>query len=470
MKQHIGVLGLGVMGKNLALNMESNGYSVSIYDYWSDRVDEMAQELGQAQRIVGTYSIEEFIASLEAPRKILMMVKAGETTDSVIDSLIPHLEQGDIIIDGGNSFFEDTNRRAQRLEQAGLNFIGAGISGGEVGARYGPSIMPGGPKAAYDQIQPILDAISAKVDDMPCSTYMGSAGAGHYVKMVHNGIEYGDMQLISEAYFLMKHALGLSNQQMANIFSEWNEGELDSYLIEITADILNKQDDETGMPLLDLVLDKAEQKGTGKWTSQNALDLGVSLPIVTESVFARFNSSMKDERVAASTILAGPEASSFTGDARDMIEAIRQALYMSKICSYAQGFVQLRTASETYGWNIPYGDVAMIFRGGCIIRARFLHNIKTAFDHNPGLPNLLVDPYFQRATADYQQSLRNVLALAMQQGIPAPAFSSALAYYDSYRTASLPANLIQAQRDYFGAHKYQRTDKTGSFHTDWSSN
>ncbi|MBT2581206.1 NADP-dependent phosphogluconate dehydrogenase [Planococcus sp. ISL-109] len=470
MKQHIGVIGLGVMGKNLALNMESNGYSVSVYDYWSDRVDEMAQELGQKQRIVGTYSIEEFTASLEAPRKILMMVKAGDTTDSVIDLLLPHLEPGDIVIDGGNSFFEDTNRRAQRLDEAGLHFIGAGISGGEVGARYGPSIMPGGPKQAYDQIQPILDAISAKVDDTPCSTYMGSAGAGHYVKMVHNGIEYGDMQLISEAYFIMKHALDLTNQQMADIFSEWNDGELDSYLIEITADILNKHDDETGKPLLDLVLDVAEQKGTGKWTSQNALDLGVSLPIVTESVFARFNSSMKQERVAASKLLTGPEATNYTGDAKDMIEAIRQALYMSKICSYAQGFVQLRTASETYGWNIPYGEVAMIFRGGCIIRARFLQEIKTAFDNTPALPNLLVDPYFQQVTADYQQSLRKVLTLAIQQGISAPAFSSALAYYDSYRTAELPANLIQAQRDYFGAHTYQRTDKAGSFHTDWSSN
>ncbi|MDN3450040.1 NADP-dependent phosphogluconate dehydrogenase [Planococcus sp. APC 3906] len=469
MKQQIGVIGLGVMGTNLALNMENKGFSVAVYDYWTERVDELSAKEAQGKNIQGAYSIEEFVASLETPRKILMMVQAGGTTDSVIESLIPHLEKGDILMDGGNSFFQDTNRRTAAIEAAGLHFIGAGISGGEEGARNGPSIMPGGSKEAYGHVQPILDAISAKVDGVPCSTYMGPLGAGHYVKMVHNGIEYGDMQLISEAYFIMKQAFGLSAQDMHGIFAEWNKGELDSYLIEITADILAKKDEETGNPLLDQVLDAAEQKGTGKWTSQNALDLGVSLPIVTESVFARFISAIKDERVAASQLLTGPEPKLPAGPSQELIEAIRKALYMSKICSYAQGFAQLRAASVEYGWNIPYGDVAMIFRGGCIIRAQFLQNIKEAFDRNPELPNLLVDPYFKDIVEEYQSSLREVLSLAIQQGIPAPAFSSALAYFDSYRSAVLPANLIQAQRDYFGAHTYKRVDKEGIFHTDWSS-
>ena len=469
MKQQIGVIGLGVMGTNLALNMESNGYSVSVYDYWTDRTDELSNKEAQGKNIHGTYSVEDFVSSLETPRKILLMVKAGDTTDSVIESLMPYLEQGDILMDGGNSFFEDTNRRTATLKEAGLHFIGAGISGGEEGARNGPSIMPGGSKEAYELVKPILDAISAKVDGTPCSTYMGPEGAGHYVKMVHNGIEYGDMQLISEAYFIMKHALGLTAQELHGIFSEWNKGELDSYLIEITADILTKTDEETGNPLVDQILDAAEQKGTGKWTSQNALDLGVSLPIVTESVFARFISSVKNERVAASKILKGPESKKHEGDSHELIDAIRKALYMSKICSYAQGFAQMRAASKEYGWNIPYGDVAMIFRGGCIIRAQFLQNIKDAFDRNNDLPNLLVDSYFQEIVGEYQHSLRNVVTVAIQQGIPAPAFSSALAYYDSYRTETLPANLIQAQRDYFGAHTYQRVDKDGAFHTDWSA-
>lgn len=469
MKQQIGVIGLGVMGKNLALNMESKGFSVSVYDYWTDRTDELANKEAAEKNVFGTYTIEEFIQSLEVPRKILLMVKAGETTDTVIESLIPHLQQGDILMDGGNSFFEDTNRRTATLQEAGLHFIGAGVSGGEEGARYGPSIMPGGSKEAYEQVKPILDAIAAKVDGTPCSTYIGPAGAGHYVKMVHNGIEYGDMQLISEAYFIMKHALGLNSAELSNTFSEWNKGELDSYLIEITADIFSKQDEDTGNPLIDQVLDAAEQKGTGKWTSQNALDLGVSLPIVTESVFARFISSIKDERVAASKILKGPESKTYAEDSQEMIEAIRKALYMSKICSYAQGFAQMRAASDQYGWNIPYGDVAMIFRGGCIIRAQFLQQIKEAFDRNSELPNLLIDSYFQEIVGEYQQSLRKVLALAIEQGIPAPAFSSALAYYDSYRSERLPANLIQAQRDYFGAHTYKRIDKEGVFHTEWQT-
>lgn len=468
-KQQMGVIGLGVMGMNLALNIESKGYSVSVYDYWTDRTDEFSNKEAVEKNIQGTYSIENFVASLEVPRKILLMIKAGETTDIVIQSLIPFLQKGDILIDGGNTFFEDTNRRTAALNESGLHFIGAGVSGGEEGARNGPSIMLGGSKEAYEQVKPILDAISAKVDGTSCSAYMGPDGAGHYVKMVHNGIEYGDMQLISEAYFIMKNALGLSPQKLHEVFSEWNKGELDSYLIEITADIFNKLDEDTGKPLIDQILDVAGQKGTGKWTSQNALDLGVSLPIVTESVFARFISSLKEERIAASKILKGPKLNKHEGDSNDLIEAIRKALYMSKICSYAQGFAQMRAASEEYGWEIPYGDVAMIFRGGCIIRARFLQNIKDAFDHNNELPNLLVDPYFQKIVGEYQNSLREVLAVAIQQGIPVPAFSSALAYYDSYRTETLPANLIQAQRDYFGAHTYERIDKEGHFHTNWSA-
>lgn len=468
MKQEMGVIGLGVMGMNLALNIEDNGYSVSVYDYWTDRTDDFLANEAAGKNVQGSNSIEEFVASLQAPRKILMMVKAGETTDKVIQSLIPYLQKDDILIDGGNTFFEDTNRRNAMLKESGIHFIGAGVSGGEEGARNGPSLMLGGSPEAYQQVKPILDAISAKVDNTPCSAYMGTNGAGHYVKMVHNGIEYGDMQLISEAYFIMKHALGLDAQQLHTIFSEWNEGELDSYLIEITADIFTKTDEQTGKPLVDQILDVAGQKGTGKWTSQNALDLGVSLPIVTESVFARFISSVKEERVAASHILKGPQLPQYEGDATHLIEAIRKALYMSKICSYAQGFAQMRAASEEYGWQIPYGDVAMIFRGGCIIRARFLQNIKEAFDKNPHLPNLLVDTYFQEIVGEYQESLREVLAVAIQQGIPTPAFSSALAYYDSYRTATLPANLIQAQRDYFGAHTYERIDQEGHFHTEWA--
>ncbi|MEK4485774.1 NADP-dependent phosphogluconate dehydrogenase [Psychrobacillus sp. FSL H8-0484] len=468
-KQQIGVIGLGVMGMNLALNIESKGYAVSVYDYWTDRTEELSNKEAKDKNIQGTYSIEDFVASLETPRKILLMIKAGDTTDSVIQSLIPHLQQGDILIDGGNSYYQDTNRRTADLKEFGLHFIGAGISGGEEGARNGPSIMPGGSKEAYEQVKPILDAISAKVDGTPCNAYMGPDGSGHYVKMVHNGIEYGDMQLISEAYFIMKHALGLTAKELHVIFSEWNKGELDSYLIEITADIFTKMDEETGKPLVDQILDVAGQKGTGKWTSQNALDLGVSLPIVTESVFARFISSVKGERVAASKILKGPVLNKYVGDSTDLIEAIRKALYMSKICSYAQGFSQMRAASEEYGWKIPYGDVAMIFRGGCIIRAQFLQKIKDAFDRNNDLPNLLVDPYFQEIVGEYHNYLREVLTLAIQQGIPTPALSSALAYYDSYRTETLPANLIQAQRDYFGAHTYQRIDKDGVFHTSWTA-
>ncbi|VEF47190.1 6-phosphogluconate dehydrogenase [Bacillus freudenreichii] len=469
-KQQIGVIGLAVMGKNLALNIESRGYSVSVYNRSSKRTIEFLNKEAVGKNIVGTKDIGEFVESLEKPRKIILMVKAGAPTDVTIDSLRPYLETGDILIDGGNTFFRDTIRRNKELEKAGIHFIGAGVSGGEEGALTGPSLMPGGQKEAYELIKPIFEAISAKVNGEPCSTYIGPDGAGHYVKMVHNGIEYGDMQLISEAYFIMKHTLGLSAHNLHEVFSEWNKGELDSYLIEITADIFTKIDDETGKPLIDVILDTAAQKGTGKWTSQSSLDLGVPLPIVTESVFARFMSAMKEERVKASKLLKGPEVKPFENDKTGLIEAIRKALYMSKICSYAQGFAQLRAASDHYDWNLRYGDLAMIFRGGCIIRAQFLQKIKDAYDRNPQLANLLLDPYFKDITENYHSALREVIALAIQRGIPVPAFSSALSYYDSYRTATLPANLLQAQRDYFGAHTYQRVDKEGSFHTEWYSN
>ncbi len=467
-KQQIGVVGLAVMGKNLALNIESRGYSVSVYNRSADKTEEMLKE-SQGKNVVGTYSVEEFVNSLETPRKILLMVKAGKPTDATIEQLKPFLSKGDILIDGGNTLFVDTQRRNKELSEEGFHFIGTGVSGGEEGALKGPSIMPGGQKEAYELVEPILKAISAKVDGDPCCTYIGPDGAGHYVKMVHNGIEYGDMQLICESYFLMKHALGLEAQDLHEIFAEWNKGELDSYLIEITADIFTKLDEETGKPLVDLILDTAGQKGTGKWTSQNALDLGVSLPIITESVFARFISALKEERVNASKVLSGPEKVAYTGEKKEFIEAVRKALYMSKICSYAQGFAQMRAASDEYDWNLQYGDIAMIFRGGCIIRAAFLQKIKEAYDRDANLPNLLLDAYFKEIVESYQGALREVIGHAITRGIPVPAFSSALAYYDSYRTESLPANLLQAQRDYFGAHTYQRTDKEGIFHTEWMS-
>ncbi|MGG0288857.1 NADP-dependent phosphogluconate dehydrogenase [Peribacillus butanolivorans] len=466
-KQQIGVIGLAVMGKNLALNIESRGYSVSVYNRSSGKTEEFLKNEAEGKNIVGANSIEEFVHSLEKPRKILLMVKAGVPTDATIESLKPYLEKGDILIDGGNTFFQDTIRRNKELEVTGVHFIGTGVSGGEEGALKGPSIMPGGQKEAYDLVEPILKAISAKVDGDSCCTYIGPNGAGHYVKMVHNGIEYGDMQLISEAYFIMKQVLGLSAQELHEVFAEWNKGELDSYLIEITADIFTKVDKETGKPIVDLILDTAGQKGTGKWTSQSALDLGVSLPIVTESVFARFISALKEERVKASKLLKGPEERAFEGNKEELIEAVRKALYISKICSYAQGFAQMRSASEEYDWNLRYGDIAMIFRGGCIIRAQFLQKIKDAYDRDPNLPNLLIDSYFKEIVESYQSALREVLAVAIQRGIAVPSFSSALSYYDSYRTETLPANLIQAQRDYFGAHTYQRVDKEGIFHTEW---
>lgn len=466
MSQEIGVIGLAVMGKNLAWNIESRGYSVSVYNRSREKTDEMISE-SKGKNVVPTYTIEEFVNSLEKPRKILLMVKAGNPTDATIEQLKPFLEKGDILIDGGNTFFEDTRRRNHELSELGIHFIGTGVSGGEEGALTGPSIMPGGQKEAYDLVAPILKDIAAKVDGDPCTTYIGPDGAGHYVKMVHNGIEYGDMQLIAESYFLMKNVLGLSAEELHEVFADWNKGELDSYLIEITADIFTKKDEETGKPMVDVILDKAGQKGTGKWTSKSALDLGVSLPIITESVFARFISSIKDERVKASKMLKGPDTKPFQGDKKALVESIRKALYMSKICSYAQGFAQMRSASDEYKWDLQYGDIAMIFRGGCIIRAQFLQKIKEAYDLESNLSNLLLDPYFKEIVESYQYALREVISVAVQNGVPVPGFSAALSYYDSYRTETLPANLIQAQRDYFGAHTYERVDKEGTFHTEW---
>lgn len=465
-KQQIGVVGLAVMGKNLALNIESRGFTVSVYNRSPEKTKEILEE-NPGKHLHGTYSVEEFVQSLEKPRRILIMVKAGKPTDDTINQLVPYLDQGDILIDGGNAFFPDTQRRNKELEAKGFRFIGTGVSGGEEGALKGPAIMPGGQRDAYELVEPILTAISAKVKGDPCCTYIGPDGAGHYVKMVHNGIEYGDMQLICEAYQLLKDGLGLTAPELHEIFAEWNKGELDSYLIEITADIFTKIDPETGKPMVDIIKDTAGQKGTGKWTSQSSLDLGVHLSLITESVFARFISAMKEERTAASKVLKGPAAAGLETDRAAFIESVRQALYASKICSYAQGFAQMRAASEEYGWNLDYGSIAMIFRGGCIIRAAFLQNIKDAYDRNPELKNLLLDQYFSGVIEKYQDSWRKVVASAVTLGIPVPAFSSALSYYDSYRTERLPANLLQAQRDYFGAHTYERVDKEGFFHFQW---
>lgn len=465
-KQQVGVIGLAVMGKNLAFNIESRGYSVSVYNRSSEKTEQMMSE-ADGKQVVPQYSIEEFMNSLEKPRKILLMVQAGKGTDAVIESLMPFIEKGDILIDGGNANFRDTQRRSKELIEKGINFIGTGVSGGEEGALTGPSMMPGGPKEAHELVRPMLEAISAKVDGEACTTYIGPDGAGHYVKMVHNGIEYGDMQLISETYYILKHVLGLNTDELHDVFKEWNEGELDSYLIEITADIFTKKDEDTGKPLVDVILDTAGQKGTGKWTSQSSLDLGIPLPVITESVFARYISAMKDERVHASKILTGPEVKPYKGDKKELIESVRKALYLSKIISYAQGFAQLRAASEEFNWDLKYGNIAMIFRGGCIIRAAFLQKIKEAYDHDGELANLLLDPYFKDIADRYQTDLRKVLSVAIENGIAAPGLSAALSYYDSYRSERLPANLLQAQRDYFGAHTYERTDKEGHFHTEW---
>lgn len=467
-KQQFGVVGMAVMGKNLALNIESRGYSVALFNRTGSKTTDVVEEHPD-KNFKATYTIEEFVDSIEKPRRIMLMVQAGFATDATIQELLPHLDKGDILIDGGNTFFKDTIRRNEELANSGINFIGTGVSGGEEGALKGPSIMPGGQKEAYELVAPILEKISAKAEDgEPCVTYIGPNGAGHYVKMVHNGIEYGDMQLIAESYDLMKNILGLSVDEMAEIFKEWNQGELDSYLVEITADILTRIDDEgTGQPIVDVILDAAGNKGTGKWTSQSSLDLGVPLPLITESVFARFISAYKEERVKASKVLAKPEKVVYSGDKKELIEKIREALYFSKIMSYAQGFAQLRVASEDYDWDLPFGDIAKIWRAGCIIRAQFLQKITDAYDKNPTIENLLLDDYFIDITKKYQQSVRDVVSIAVQAGVPVPTFASAIAYYDSYRSERLPANIIQAQRDYFGAHTYQRTDKEGTYHYSW---
>ena len=464
----IGVVGMAVMGRNLALNIESRGHTVAIYNRSREKTDEVVAEHPD-KRLAPTYTLQEFVDALQKPRRILLMVKAGEATDATIAELKPLLDQGDVLIDGGNTFFQDTIRRERELNAAGLHFIGTGVSGGEEGALHGPSIMPGGPRDAYDLVAPVLTEIAARAPDgEPCVAYMGPNGAGHYVKMVHNGIEYGDMQLISESYAVLKQVLGLSNEELGKVYAEWNQGELDSYLIAITADIFGKQDPDTGKAMVDIILDRAAQKGTGKWTSQSALDLAVPLPLITESVFARLLSALKDERVAASKVLKGPQAQPFAGDRAAFIESVRRALYLSKIVSYAQGFAQLRAASDEYKWNLPYGTIAKIFRAGCIIRARFLQKITDAYAHDAALANLLLDPYFRDIAAQYQQALRDVVSAAVQAGVAVPGFASAIAYYDSYRAERLPANLVQAQRDYFGAHTFERVDRPGSFHADWT--
>ena len=466
MTQQIGVVGLAVMGKNLAWNIESRGYSVSVYNRSSDKTDLMIKE-SEGKQIHPTYSLEDFVNSLEKPRKILLMVKAGPATDATIDSLLPLLDDDDILIDGGNTNYQDTIRRNKALAESGINFIGMGVSGGEIGALTGPSLMPGGQQEAYNKVSDILDAIAAKAKDgAACVEYIGPNGAGHYVKMVHNGIEYADMQLIAESYAMMKELLGMSHEEISKTFKEWNAGELESYLIEITGDIFTKLD-ENNEPLVEKILDTAGQKGTGKWTSINALELGIPLTIITESVFARFIYSIKEERVNASKLLSGPK-SNFDGNREDFLEKIRKALYMSKICSYAQGFAQMRKASNENEWNLKLGDLAMIWREGCIIRAQFLQKIKDAYDNNSGLQNLLLDPYFKGIVTEYQDALREVVATGVKNGVPTPGFSASISYYDSYRSEDLPANLIQAQRDYFGAHTYERKDKDGIFHTQWT--
>ncbi|CAM2826626.1 MULTISPECIES: NADP-dependent phosphogluconate dehydrogenase [Dellaglioa] len=467
-KAQIGVIGMAVMGKNLALNAESRGHTVAIYNRTGAKTEQVMKDHSE-KNLVPSYSIKEFADSLEKPRRIIIMVKAGKPTDAVIAELLPFLDKGDVLIDGGNTYFEDTVRRNAELDNSGINFIGMGVSGGEIGALEGPSMMPGGQKEAYDLVAPILEEMSAKAKDgAPCVTYIGPNGAGHYVKMVHNGIEYGDMELISESYHLLRDLLGLSVDEVASIFSDWNEGELDSYLIEITADILTRKDDlGTGKPIVDVILDRAGNKGTGKWSSQSALELGVPQSVISESVYARYISAMKEERVEASKVLPKPEVKLGELDKKELVEKIREALYFSKIMSYAQGFEQLRVASEHYEWDLNFGDMAKIWRAGCIIRARFLQNITDAFDEKADLNNILLDGYFKDIVKKYQESVRDIVGIAVKAGIPVPGFSAAITYYDQYRSEVLPANLIQAQRDYFGAHTYERTDKPGSFHYTW---
>jgi 6-phosphogluconate dehydrogenase len=465
-KQQFGLIGMAVMGQNLALNVERNGFSVAVYNRTAARTEEFVAGPARGKNIRPTYTVEGLVDALERPRRIMLMVKAGAPVDDTIAQLKPHLEPGNLIIDGGNSFFGDTERRAKELAEVGINYIGTGVSGGEYGALWGPSIMPGGQPEAWEMMKPIFTAIAAKVNGDPCVTYVGPRGAGHYVKMVHNGIEYGDMQLIAEAYDILKRIGGLSAAELHQVFAEWNKGELKSYLIEITADIFTKTHDETGQPLVEVILDEAQQKGTGKWTSQNALDLGAPTPTINAAVESRIISAYKDERVAASQVLSGPEVR-FEGDRAALVRDLRDALYAAKICSYAQGFALLRAASQEYGYNLSYGELARIWRGGCIIRAAFLNDIRTAFERNPDLSNLLMDAEFGQAVQSRQGALRRVIQAAVTNGVPCLAFSSALAYFDAYRTARLPANLTQAQRDYFGAHTYRRIDKEGSFHTEW---
>ena len=466
-QQEFGLIGLAVMGQNLVLNIEEKGFPVAVFNRTAARTEEFVAGEAKGKNILPTYSVEDLVAALKRPRRIMLMVKAGEPVDQFIEHLLPHLQKGDLVIDGGNSFFQDTIRRNRMLAGKGFLYIGTGVSGGEEGARHGPSIMPGGQREAYDLIAPILTKISAQVDGDPCCAYIGPDGAGHYVKMVHNGIEYGDMQLIAEAYYIMKNALGLGAPELHQVFADWNKGPLNSYLIGITRDIFTRVDEESGQPLVEVILDQAGQKGTGKWASQNALDLGVSVPTITEAVFARCISAIKKERVTASKLLSGPSAT-YQGDRQAFIEAIRQALYASKICSYAQGFALMKEAGKEYGWELNFGEIAKIWRGGCIIRAQFLHRITEAYQREPGLPNLMLAPFFKEVLESAQEQWRHVLATATTLGLPIPAFTSALAYYDSYRRERLPANLIQAQRDYFGAHTYERVDKPGTFHTEWT--
>jgi len=465
-----GLIGLAVMGENLALNVESRGYKVAVHNRTTSVVDDFIAGRAAGKNFVGCHSIEALVKNLAQPRKVMMLIKAGPAVDAVIETLIPLLEPGDIIIDGGNTYYADTERRTKYVEEKGFLYCGTGVSGGEEGALKGPSMMPGGSAAAWEHVKPIFQAIAAKVGpggDIPCCEWVGPRGAGHYVKMVHNGIEYGDMQLICEAYFLMKEGLGLSNDELYDVFGEWNKGDLDSYLIEISRDIFSVKD-EDGSYVVDKVLDRAGAKGTGKWMSQLALDLGVPSTLVTEAVYARSLSARKADRVRASASLRGPEPT-VKGDKKEFIEQVRQALYASKIVSYAQGFVQMQAAAIEHGWPLNYGDCAMLWRGGCIIRAVFLDRIKEAFQKDPELENLLLAQYFQDAIHQAQDGWRHVVASAALTGIPVPAFATALAYYDGYRRASLPANLLQAQRDYFGAHTYERTDKPPGemFHTDW---
>ncbi|MBD2281170.1 MAG: NADP-dependent phosphogluconate dehydrogenase [Dolichospermum sp. DEX189] len=465
--QSFGVIGLAVMGENIALNVERNGFPIAVYNRSREKTDAFMAHRAPGRNVRAAFSLEQFVASLERPRKILVMVQAGKPVDAVIQQLKPLLQEGDIIIDGGNSWFEDTDRRTQELEPIGLRYIGMGVSGGEEGALNGPSLMPGGTRSSYEYLSPIFNKIAAQVDDGPCVTYIGPGGSGHYVKMVHNGIEYGDMQLIAEAYDLLKNVAGLSAAQLHEVFAQWNTtDELNSFLIEITANIFPYVDPDTKIPLVDLIVDAAGQKGTGRWTVQTALELGVAIPTITAAVNARILSSIRDERIAASKVITGPNAK-YGGDIAAFVNMVRDALYCSKICSYAQGMALLSTASKTYNWELNLGEMARIWKGGCIIRAGFLNKIKKAFDENPALPNLLLAPEFKQTILDRQAAWREVIVTAAKLGIPVPAFSASLDYFDSYRRDRLPQNLTQAQRDYFGAHTYKRIDKEGSFHTEW---